>query len=70
MTKVTDTPGVAETASEFPLSLQEYCTRLSMTDRRVELIGGFEYYERVAGRMKDTATEYDKRFAAFANLPA
>jgi hypothetical protein len=60
---------VAET-SEFPLSLSEFCARLSRTDRRVELIGGFEYQERVAGRVKDTESNYSTRFIKFANQPA
>ncbi|MFZ4538513.1 hypothetical protein [Propionivibrio sp.] len=62
-----------ETPSEvadFPMSLQEFCTRLSSTDRRVELIGGFEHGERVAGRAKDTDAAYSKRFTAFINAPA
>lgn len=58
-----------ETASE-PLSLNEFCIRLSTTDKRVELIGGFEHSERVVGRMSDTAEAYAERYAAFINQPA
>ena len=57
-------------SAEFDLTLQEFCTRLSGTDKRVELIGGFEHSERVAGRAKDTETAYRSRFVAFANRPA
>ena len=56
--------------AETPLSLIEFCTRLSATDRRVELIGGFEHSERVAGRTKDVSSAFAARLAAFANQPA
>lgn len=56
--------------AEFPLTLDEFCTRLSRTDRRVELIGGFEHSERVAGRVKDVESAYAKRYAEFCNKPA
>lgn len=58
------------TTGDFPLSLHEFCTRLSATDRRVELIGGFEHSERVAGRIKDTESSYAARFDAFIITPA
>ena len=54
----------------FPLTLEEFCTRLSSTDRRVELIGGFEHAESIAGRVKDLEASFAIRFAAFANQPA
>ena len=66
MAKTADT----SVAAEFPLSLNEYCTRLSVNDKRVELIGAFEYVERNAGRLKDTETNYNNRFAAFVSKPA
>ena len=53
-----------------PLSLNEFCTRLSTKDKRVELIGGFEHSERVAGRLSDTAENYAARYAKFLNQPA
>lgn len=53
-----------------PLSLTEFCIRLSTTDKRVELIGGFEHSERMAGRMSDTAENYAARYAKFLNQPA
>lgn len=65
---------VVETApvvdAEMPLSLGEFCTRLSSADRRVELIGGFEHAERIAGRLRDVSTAFMVRFTAFANQPA
>lgn len=64
---VASTPAVAEA---FPLTLTEFCTRLSATDRRVELIGGFEHSEKVAGQVSDLEMNFAKRFAEFANQPA
>ena len=55
--------------TEFPLALDEFCTRLSSDDSRVELIGAFNHAERVAGRNNDLATNYASRFVAFANQP-
>lgn len=52
------------------LSLSEFCARLSSSDRRVELIGGFEHAERLAGRIKDTESAYAARYAAFLLQPA
>jgi hypothetical protein len=55
---------------EIPLSLDEYCTRLSASDRRVELIGAFHSEEAAAGRTVDTAPAYSARFDQFINRPA
>ena len=55
---------------EFTLTLQEFCMRISITDKRVELIGGFEHSERSAGNANDTETAYRSRFISFANRPA
>jgi|CryGeyDrversion2_2_1046609.scaffolds.fasta_scaffold295462_1 hypothetical protein len=67
-----DTPvsATSATADAFPLTLTEFCTRLSVSDRRVELIGGFEHSERVLGRVSDLEVNFAKRFAEFANQPA
>lgn len=64
-TKSTTTP-----PKEFTQTLQEFCSALSTTDRRVEMIGAFHSVERAAGRMRDTATNYQKRFTAFLTQPA
>lgn len=53
----------------FELTLDEFCIRLSNTDKRVELIGGFAYSERAAGTIKDTESAFKARFAAFATKP-
>ena len=63
----------AESAVEeesFPLTLEEYCSRLSTNDKRVELIGGFHHTERAAGHEKDTEAAFHRRFVAFTKLPA
>ena len=66
----TESQAAPAVADEFALPLQEFCTRLSGADKRVELIGGFEHSERTAGRAKDTETAYLGRFVAFTNRPA
>lgn len=52
------------------VSLSEFCARLSGSDRRVEMIGGFEAVERQAGREKDFEAGYTSRFVDFCNQPA
>ena len=52
-----------------PLTLTEFCIRLSERDRRVALIGGFEFEEKNAGRSRDTEANYLARFEAFINKP-
>ena len=65
-----DTPGkVAEAPADFPLTLDEFCARLSSTDRRVELIAAFHHNERAAGQMKDTSAAFQNRFVAFQSKP-
>ena len=51
------------------ITLSEFCTRLSESVSRPELIGGFEFLERRAGRLKDTADAYQGRFDAFVTTP-
>lgn len=55
---------------DFQLTLDEFCARLSQSDRRVEAIGGFHHNERTHDRLKDTEDAYLARFAAFMALPA
>lgn len=57
-------PDVEET-----LTLDEFCRRLSSTDNRVELIGGFHYDEKFNNRVMDTATAFRARYEAFAIRP-
>jgi hypothetical protein len=56
--------------AEYPLTLEEFCSRLSATDKRVELIGAFAHAETRAGRNKGLASEYEARFRAFVTKPA
>jgi hypothetical protein len=59
----------AETA-DFSLTVEEFCTRLSQVDSRVELIGAFCWSERTAARYRDAESNYQFRFEAFANRAA
>lgn len=51
------------------LTLDEFCTRTSLTDRRVELLAAFHAEERAAGRHKDQESAYASRLVVFANKP-
>ena len=55
---------------EAAITLEEFCVRLSNTDKRVEMIGAFNHGETRAGRIKDTESNYRSRFDAFVNKPA
>ena len=69
-TVASNTVAKAETGKSIPLNLDEFCSRLSSRDRRVELIGGFFAAEKLAGHNKDTVENFTVRFAAFINKPA
>ncbi len=70
-TKTTPETGANVSSSQaIPMSLTEFCIKQSKTDRRVELLSGFEYSERSAGRLSDTEANYAARYAAFMNQPA
>ena len=56
--------------AEIPLSLEEFCIRLSASDARVELIGAFNSEEAGAGRSVDVESAYAARFDQFINRPA
>lgn len=56
-------------AAAEKVTLEEFCTRLSTSDRRVELIGGFHASEAAAGHIKDAESEFHARFNAFVNKP-
>jgi hypothetical protein len=63
-------PDGAQVAGDFPLSLSEFCQRLSTSDRRVELIAAFHHAETGAGHGQDTEANYRARFEAFVTQPA
>lgn len=56
--------------TDFEMTIEEFCTRLSQTDRRVELIGAFCAAEIKSGRRKDRDANFRSRFAAFTKQPA
>lgn len=51
------------------ITLDEYCLRRSIPDRRPELINGFHSAEKLAGVVKDSQAAFDARFQAFVNKP-
>lgn len=59
----------AQTPDNFDLTLDEFCTRLSAKDSRVELIAGFHFTEKYAGRVKGAESAYAARYEAFKNQP-
>lgn len=67
-----ETPAIADAQqqAEFPLPIDEFCARLSLTDKRVELITAFARMESAAGRRKDVHSAYARRFGDFINQPA
>ena len=66
---VIDIPVSNATPAEFSLGLEEFCTRLSHTEKRVELLSAFHHTELLAGKVQDTSTAYTARYTAFANRP-
>ena len=75
MATTTEKQPVAAVAEAAPapaaerLTLTVFCTRLSETVRRPELIGAFESTERTAGRSQATEAEFRARFVAFSRKP-
>lgn len=61
--------GVVWQEDHYPVTLDEFCRRLSTSDRRVEMIGAFEHVEKSAGRTKDTESAYRGRYEEFINQP-
>lgn len=64
-TEITEAPA----ATEQEVTLAEFCTNLSKTDRRVELIAGFHADERASKRVKSTASDFSARYAKFISKP-
>lgn len=60
----TEEAAVAETTA-FQITLKEYMVKLSLRDKRVELINAFNFTEKQAGHVKDYESEFDSRFLAF-----
>lgn len=57
-------------AEQFDLTLEEFCLRLSQTDKRVEMIAGFHHSERAAGHVKDSEANFRARFSTFTTAAA
>lgn len=55
---------------EQPLTADEFCRRLSVTDRRVELISGFRAHCRATRLDKTTDAAFRKAYAEFCTRPA
>lgn len=55
--------------TDFALSLDEFCARLSARDRRVELIAAFHHVEKAAGRVHARESEFVARFDRLAHQP-
>ncbi|EIW6162822.1 hypothetical protein MF451_003819 [Salmonella enterica subsp. enterica serovar Saintpaul] len=53
--------------TEFEVSLDEFCCRLSLTERRSGLISVFHYRERKENRYRDLPSAYAARFEAYVN---
>lgn len=65
-----ESPKPAESVpAPVALTLTEFCTRLSKSVRRPELIAAFESVEKRAGRVKDTEANFRARFDTFVNTP-
>lgn len=69
-TSTTPAAPVAPVNPAIPdLTVEEFCTRLSGSDKRVELINAFCFVEKKAGHFKDAESNYQARFQAFVNKP-
>ncbi len=53
--------------AEIPETLDEFCVRLSLKDKRVHMIGAFHHSERRAGHARDTGSNFEARYVAFCN---
>lgn len=53
------------------MNLSEFCKKISLSDKRVELIAGFYHHMKVVKKVeKTTAPEFQKAFTDFCNAPA
>lgn len=68
MSETVSTPPLPADAPEAPparVSLEQFCTELSRTDKRVEMIGAFHNQEKRNARTYDTSDAYASRYDAF-----
>ncbi len=59
----------AKGAAGEPLTLNEFCARLSSRVKRVELIGAFAHSAKAAGNLRRTEAEFQAQFDAFIKKP-
>jgi len=62
-------PVTAASPAVEQVTLEEFCVRLSQSDKRVELIGAFHFVEKQAQHFKDFESNYAARFQLFVNKP-
>lgn len=65
----TENDQAADAPAAEALTLDEFCVRLSTTDRRPELLAGFHFVETRAAHLKDTEAAYRARFNEYVNTP-
>lgn len=63
-------PQAAPVETQHPVTLDEFCTRLSKKVREPELIAVFHHLETAAGRKTGLTSEYRRCFEAVASRPA
>lgn len=66
----TPAPAAASTtatpAPSKPIPLAEFCRARSVRmGRKIEILSGFHHTEKIAGRLLDTAANYEQRFQAY-----
>lgn len=54
----------------YPLSVEEFLSRLSQTDKRVELLGAFHAYCLSTGLLVATEADFLSALSSFAKRPA
>jgi hypothetical protein len=53
------------------MKITEYCLLKSKTDRRIELLSGFEFYiKHMVKQPIMTAEDFDKEFGKYLKIPA
>lgn len=57
----------AATTSVPQITLDQFATEVSARDKRIALLHGFVFQEKLARRFKDTESNYQARFVTFAS---
>lgn len=63
-------PEAAESPSSFPLPLDEFCKRLSISVKRPAIIGGFHAFAIQQGMLQASMTDFMSAFESFRSRPA